>query len=131
MKGIFIIFLMLAISIAGGTDKFSNDWPSSVIQTEGLPGVKLLSGTTTDSLIKISEMNPELVKEPRWIMPDIGYATSEKVSVRQTDNETLTLAQQIFSTNAIPELPASIGNASPTKEIFNISENNTGGLVYL
>jgi len=130
MKEIFVIFLLLMAGIAGGMDNFSKDRPGDAIKIVSLPDVKQLSGTTVESLIEVSAMNPELVKESRWVMPDIGYITSEKVSVTQNDNETLTLAQQVFSTEAVPELPTSIGNTSPT-EVFNISENNTGGLVYL
>jgi len=133
MRKFLIIFIIIGLIVPViALDNFSKDRPGDVIKIGSLPGVKKLSGTTVDSLIIISSMNPELVKESRWIMPDIGYITSEKANVVQEDDETLTLAQKTFSTEAVPDLPKSVGNnTTSSKEVFVISENNTGSMIYL
>lgn len=90
--------------------------PLDLLETRDAP-VKAVSLANIDpsSAWKIAESNPKLVKQPRWQMADIGYLTSEIVSVNQ-DDENLTASGVPdklikFSLEAV-EFPESIENSS-------------------
>lgn len=55
-----------------------------------------LNNLLPESAENIDKMNPELTKNPRWEIPDIGYYTSVKIELKQTSSEVQTDAINTF-----------------------------------
>ncbi len=107
MKTILISLLLLAsLAIA--------DLPSDQIKYQDAPKAISLQHVDPTSAWQIALSHPELVKEERKPMADLGYLSSEPQVVSQDINSSL----ENF-TQTIPELPASVGNVSE-----NITEIN-------
>ena len=70
-----------------------------------------LSNLLPESATNIEKANPELIKTPRWYIPDLGYYSSTKMEVKQTSEE--------VQTSAINEF------VNSTSSIFNIGQNNS------
>lgn len=122
-KNIIIVLVLLALlGIAGA------QLPSDLIVKQDAPTKLDLSNTAPSSAKAINELNTKLTKQPRWTMPDIGYATSEPVNVVQGESEVLTGAITTFI-NGSDELPANVGYLNATANITKIEELN-GSLVF-
>jgi hypothetical protein len=115
-----ILSLLILIGIAGA------QLPSDLIVKQNAPTKLDLSNTAPSSAKAINDLNAKLTKQPKWSMPDIGYLTSEKVTLVQTDFELVTKAIQNF-VNGSNALPVSVGNL--TGNFTKISEQN-GSLAF-
>ena len=92
--------------------------PSDLIVKQDAPTKLDLSNTAPSSAKAINDLNTKLVKQPRWKMADIGYATSEPISIVQTDSETATEVVRKFI-NSSDMLPANVGNATENITVIN------------
>lgn len=92
--------------------------PSDLIVKQDAPTKLDLSNTAPSSAKAINDLNVPLTKQPRWKMADIGYATSETISIVQTDSETSTEVIRKFI-NSSDMLPANVGNATENITVIN------------
>ena len=92
--------------------------PSDLIVKQDAPTKLDLSNTAPSSAKAINDLNTKLVKQPRWKMADIGYTTSEPISIVQTDSETATDVIKKFI-NSSDMLPANVGNATENITVIN------------
>lgn len=72
-----------------------------------------LSNLLPESAENIDKINPELTKNPRWEIPDLGYYTTVEINVKQTSSE--------VQTNAVNEFI----NGTNINNTNNSSINNT------
>ncbi len=108
MKTILISLLLLAsLAIA--------ELPSDQIKYQDAPKAISLQNVDPVSAWQIALSHPELVKEERKPMADLGYLSSETRMERQDGNAT---SLENF-TQTIPPIPASVGNLTE-----NITEVN-------
>lgn len=123
LKNIIIVLSLLALlGIAGA------QLPSDLIVKQDAPTKLDLSNTAPSSAKAINDLNAKLTKQPKWSMPDIGYLTSEKVTLVQTDSETMTDVIKTFI-NGSDNLPDNVGYLNVTANITKIEELN-GSLVF-
>jgi hypothetical protein len=119
---VVILVVSLLLGIVGA------QLPSDLIVKQDAPTKIDLSNTAPSSAKAINDLNTKLSKQPRWVMPDIGYATSEPVNVVQGESETMTGAIKTFI-NGSEELPANVGYLNATANVTKIEELN-GSLVF-
>lgn len=124
IKKIFIILIVL-LSLLGTSGA---QLPSDLIVKQDAPAKLDLSNTAPSSAKAINDLNIKLSKQPRWVMPDIGYATSEPVNVVQDESETMTGAVKTFI-NGSDDLPANVGYLNVTANVTKVEELN-GSLVF-
>ena len=117
---ILVLLTLFGIAIA--------QLPSDLIVKQDAPAKLDLSNTAPSSAKAISDLNVKLSKQPRWVMPDIGYATSEPINVVQGESETMTGAIKTFI-NGSDDLPANVGYLNVTANVTKVEELN-GSLVF-
>ena len=117
---ILVLLTLFGIAIA--------QLPSNLIVKQDAPTKLDLSNTAPSSAKAISDLNIKLSKQPRWVMPDIGYATSEPINVVQDESETMTGAVKTFI-NGSDDLPANVGYLNVTANVTKVEELN-GSLVF-
>ena len=95
--------------------------PSDLIVKKDAPTKLDLSNTAPSSAKAINDLNKELIKQPRWIMADIGYMHSDSVvKVEQADSDTTITTINKFL-NGTDSLPESIGNVTDYNNITVIN----------
>ena len=95
--------------------------PSDLIVKKDAPTKLDLSNTAPSSAKAINDLNKELIKQPRWIMADIGYMHSDSVvKVEQADSDTTITAINKFL-NGSDALPESVGNITDYNNITVIN----------
>jgi len=108
MRAIFIAIFLIFMLVAPGFAELPSD--NLVRDTTNSYRDKIsLSNLLPESAKNIDKINEELIKTPRWYMPDLGYYTSNNMEVTQTSEEVQTAAINAF--------------VNTTLEIFNVSEN--------
>ena len=101
--GLFLCNSVVAVELL--SDKLVRD------ETNSYRDKISLSNLLPESAENIDKINPELIKTPRWYIPDLGYYNSNSVNVKQTSEEV-----QISAINEF---------ANSTSSIFNIGQNNS------
>lgn len=104
-----ILITLILISILASAKPLAVS-PSSLLEYRETPISYLcLDNLSPISAIKIAEANPNLTKQPRWKMVDLGYLRSEDYKFSQPADDIAGLPDSLINfTEGVVEFPENI-----------------------